>query len=132
MPGWFSLLIKDIPSQNPAFDALCHQILGYVASSRGVACASEGHAAALEDSSYGPYSFNDPAPVNPSTEHAVIAKVAAGCIFHADRPDPTAAATAAAAGTNGETAGRGNGGEATAETTAAPARADPHPQGNGM
>ena len=43
MPGWFTLLIKDIPAHNPSFDALIK--LGYVASSCGVACASVGHAA---------------------------------------------------------------------------------------
>ena len=45
MPGWFALLLKDIPKQNAAFDSLLR--FGYVATSRGVACTSAAHAAAF-------------------------------------------------------------------------------------
>ena len=51
MPGWFALLLKDIPKENAAYDALLK--FGYVATTRGVACSSPAHAAAVEDNTYG-------------------------------------------------------------------------------
>ena len=89
MPGWFALLLKDIPKENPAYDALLK--FGYVASSRGVACFSAEHAAALEDNTFGPFAYTDPSPIDPSAVPSVVAK--AGCILHT----PAAAAAAAAA-----------------------------------
>ena len=94
LPGWFTLLLKDITNENSAFDSLLKY--RYVATSRGVACVSAGHAAALEDSLYGPYTYQDPAPLDPRTEATVMAKVASGCMFHADKLDADSAARAAA------------------------------------
>ena len=95
LPGWYTLLLKDITNENAAYDTLLKY--GFIATSRGVACASAGQAAALEDSSYGPYTYQNPSPIDPSTETSVMAKVAAGCTFHADKADATAVPSAAGA-----------------------------------
>ena len=96
LPGWYTLLLKDITNENAAFDTLLKY--GFIATSRGVACASAGQAAALEDSSYGPYTYQDPSPIDPSTEMTVMAKVAAGCTFHADKADTPVATHLSAPG----------------------------------
>ena len=86
MPGWFSRLQDDAASENPAFDALLK--FGYVMTRGKVCVVSAAHAAALDDMSYGPFTYTDPAPTDPSIEAAIMAKVAAGWVFPTSGPTP--------------------------------------------
>ena len=72
MPGWVARLEKDAPSANPAFDALVK--FGYVTNRNSVACVTSAHAAALEDRSYGPYTYANPSLKDPSTVREVMFK----------------------------------------------------------
>mmetsp|Transcript_18293 Transcript_18293/g.39322 ORF Transcript_18293/g.39322 Transcript_18293/m.39322 type:complete len:238 (-) Transcript_18293:78-791(-) len=95
MPGWYTKLRKDIPTANRAFDALIRR--GYRSSCGKVCCVSANHAAALMDSSYGPFDYDDPSPCDPSTHPAIAAKAAiAGFAFASDSTASLAAATTGA------------------------------------
>ena len=100
MPGWYAKLRKDIPTADAAFDALIRR--GYRSSRGKVCCVNSNHAAALMDRSFGPFEYDEPAPSDPSTHPALMAKAMIEFSFTSD-PTPTAAATAPAAATAAST-----------------------------
>ena len=79
MPGWFALLLKDIPKQNAAFDALLR--FGYVASSKGVACFSGEAGHRLEMTNWATVFM--PAAAMPSGYSGMDEVLGAGGIFNA-------------------------------------------------
>ena len=81
MPGWVARLEKDAPTANPAFDALVK--FGYTTSRNSVACVTAAHAAALQDGTYGPYTYANPSFKDPATVREIMIKAAAGAAFKA-------------------------------------------------
>ena len=88
MPGWYAKLRKDIPTADAAFDALIRR--GYRSSRGKVCCVNSNHGAALMDKSFGPFDYDEPAPSDPSTHPALMAKAMIGFSFTSD---PTSTAT---------------------------------------
>ena len=65
LPGFWAYIKEKAPKANIKYDTLV--VYGYVASSKQVCVASVQHAIDLQAKTYGPYSFDDPSPLNPST-----------------------------------------------------------------